>query len=150
MTGALHLTITTPASVLADITDARAIRAEDDSGSFGILPGHADLLTVLPVSVVRWTGPDGSARYCALRGGVFSMSGGDRVGIACRQGVLGDDLAMLERDVAAARSAETEADRKARVEQLRLHAQAVRQVMHNLLPGAGSMPFAALDQEAAQ
>ena len=30
------------------------LRAEDDTGAFGILPGHADFLTVLAVSVVTW------------------------------------------------------------------------------------------------
>lgn len=146
----LHLSITTPVSVLATVSDVRSIRAEDASGSFGILPGHTDLLTVLSPSVVRWTGADGQTHYCAVRGGVFSMTGGDHAAIACRQGVLGDDLVTLQQDIAAARAAETEADRKARVEQLRLHAQAVRQLMRNLVPNAGGPAFDALDRDAFQ
>ena len=53
MSGGLHLTIATPAKLLVDIEDVRSVRAEDASGSFGILAGHADLLTVLSLSVVR-------------------------------------------------------------------------------------------------
>jgi F-type H+-transporting ATPase subunit epsilon len=37
-----------------DDPDVVAVRAEDESGSFGILSGHADFLTALTVSVVAW------------------------------------------------------------------------------------------------
>ena len=94
------------------------------SGGFGVLPGHADLLTVLPPSVLRWTRRDGATRYCALSGGVMTVSRGARVAVACRRGTLGDDLEKLQAEVAAARAAELDADRRAKVEQTRLHAQA--------------------------
>ena len=51
MRGALHLTITTPMAMLVDAADVRSVRAEDESGHFGILPGHSDYLTALPASV---------------------------------------------------------------------------------------------------
>ncbi len=135
MTRALHLTITTPAAVLVEKDDVRAIRAEDESGGFGILPGHRDLLTVLPASVLRWRGADDAVHFCALRGGTLRVSGGDNVAVACREGTLGDDLAVLEAQVAAARAAAIDADRRARVEQTRAHARAVRQLMRFLYPG---------------
>jgi F-type H+-transporting ATPase subunit epsilon len=146
MSKGLHLTIATPASVLVDADDVRSLRAEDSSGAFGVLPGHADLLTVLPTTVVRWTRAGEATRYCALSGGVLTISGGSRVAIACRRGTVGDDLATLEADVAAQRAAELDADRRARVEQLRLHARAVRQLMRFLRPGVrppgnGDSPF---------
>lgn len=134
MSATLHLTITTPSAVLVDRADIRSVRAEDESGGFGILPGHADLLTVLPASVVRWRGKDDAGHYCALRGGVLTVTEGRNVAIACRQGAIGDDLAKLEADVQAMRAAETDADRRARVEQMRLHAHAVRQLMRYLRP----------------
>lgn len=135
MSGALHLTITTPATVLVDRADVRAVRAEDESGGFGILPGHTDLLTVLPASVVRWRGDNGAAHYCALRGGMMMVTEGRSVVIACRQGAVGDDLARLEAEVQALRAADLDAERRARVEQVRLHARAVRQLMQYLQPG---------------
>ena len=49
----MKLLITDPVSIVADHADIVAVRAEDDSGSFGILPGHTDLLTVLVPSVLR-------------------------------------------------------------------------------------------------
>ncbi|MGE0224826.1 MAG: F0F1 ATP synthase subunit epsilon [Acetobacteraceae bacterium] len=136
MSSTLHLTITTPSSVLVDSTDVRAVRAEDESGGFGILPGHTDLLTVLPASVVRWHTADGTTRYCAVRGGVMTVTDGSRVAIACREGGLGEDLGTLEAGMRTLRAGEADADKRARVEQMRLHARAVRQLMRALRPGA--------------
>lgn len=148
MSAALRLTITTPSSVLVDRTDVASVRAEDESGGFGILPGHTDLLTVLPASVVRWRGADGAVQYCAVRGGVLTVTQGRHVAVACRQGTIGDDLVRLEADVEAMRAADIDAYRRARVEQVRLHAHAVRQLMRYLRPGpAGDMaPLAPHDE----
>lgn len=132
---ALHLTITTPGDVLVDARDIRSVRAEDESGGFGILPGHADLLTVLPASVVRWRDAGGAERYCVLRAGVLVVTDGAEVAIACRQGMVGADLDALEAEVDRFRASESDADRRARVEQMQLHARAVRQLMHYLRPG---------------
>ena len=136
MSKSLRLTIATPASILVDADNVRSLRAEDESGAFGVLPGHADLLTVLPPSVVRWTRDSEPTRYCALSGGVLTIVGGDRVAIACRRGALGDDLETLQARVAAARAAELDADRRAKVEQMQLHARALRQLMRYLSGGA--------------
>jgi F-type H+-transporting ATPase subunit epsilon len=143
----LHLIIATPAKVLADVENVRSLRAEDESGAFGVLPGHADLLTVLPPSVVRWTAQDGPTRYCAVGGGVLRIAGGNLVALACRRGVVADDLSALQGEIGALRSAELEADRRARVEQTMLHARALRQFMRYLRGGGralgdGATPFA--------
>jgi F-type H+-transporting ATPase subunit epsilon len=147
MSSSLRLIIATPAKVLADVEDVRSLRAEDDSGAFGVLPGHADLLTVLPPSVVRWTAQDGSTRYCAVGGGIMRVAGGKLVAIACRRGVVSDDLSALPGEIGALRTTELEADRRARVEQTMLHARALRQFMRYLRAGGeplgdGDTPFA--------
>ena len=147
MSEALHLSIATPFEVLVESDGVRSLRASDASGSFGILPGHADLLTVLPASVVEWREGDGKWRYCAVRAGVFSVSDGKRVAVACRQGVPGRDLAGLKAEVHRVVAAETDADRRARVEQTRLHAQAVRQLLQYLLPRGGQGGFARSGEE---
>ena len=145
----LSLTISTPMAVLVDGIEVQSVRAEDLSGSFGILPGHTDLLTVLPASVVRWRRSDGVTRYCAIRGAVFTVSGGRAVSVACREGVLGDDLERLEAKVHAERAEEADVDRRARVEQMRLHAQAVRQLMRYLRPqGPSAMAPSERPEEA--
>jgi F-type H+-transporting ATPase subunit epsilon len=147
MSAALHLTITTPSQILVESDDVVAVRAEDQSGSFGILPGHADLLTVLVPSVLRWRTADGAARYCAVRGGVFTVAAGRDIAVACREGVVGDSLEDLEAKVRTVRAQELEADRKARVEQVRLHALAVRQLLRYLRPNPA--PAVTIEREAA-
>jgi F-type H+-transporting ATPase subunit epsilon len=147
VTAALHLTIATPTKVLAESTRVRSLRAMDASGSFGILPGHADLLTVLPASVVQWCEEgDETWHFCAVRAGVFSVSGGHQVAIACRRGVLGTDLRALEAEIHETHEAETEAERHARVEQTRFHAMAVRELVRYLLPQSQTRRFPALPE----
>ncbi|MCT4370984.1 F0F1 ATP synthase subunit epsilon [Yangia mangrovi] len=136
----LHLTITTPMSVLVDETGVASVRAEDRSGGFGILPGHTEFMTVLPASVLRWRTAEGALRFCALRSGLLTVKNGTSVSVACREGVLGDDLHALEGEVETLRAAEADADRRERVEQMRLHASAVRQLMQYLRPGRPAGP----------
>ncbi|MFK4446237.1 F-type H+-transporting ATPase subunit epsilon [Caballeronia udeis] len=139
MSALLHLTIATPARVLFDSTEVVALRAEDASGSFGILPGHAAFLTVLAPSVLRWHAADGVEQFCAVKEGVLRVSGGHEVSIACREGVMGasgTSLEVLEAQVDAARAVQLDAVRRARVDETRLHAQAVRQLLRYLRPSA--------------
>ena len=147
----LSLSISTPEAVIVARADIRSLRAADASGDFGILPGHADLLTVLPASVVRFRAGDDVWHFCAVRGGVMTVSGGDRVAIACRQASLSDDLDALATAIAADRAAGTDVDRRARVDEMRLHARAVRQMLRYLRPdgrGAAAAPFAGSREEA--
>lgn len=129
MANSMHLTITTPFSVLVDEADVVSLRAEDVSGGFGILPGHVDFLTALPVSVIRWKTGKGETHYCALRGGVLTVSKGPQASIACREGLLGKDLESLSTEVEAMQALQVDDERKARTEEMRMHARAVRQLM---------------------
>jgi len=139
MTGTLHLTIATPETTVVNDSGVHSVRASDESGSFGILAGHADVLTVLPASVVRWRDAQGAEHFCAVRGGVLSLAGGDRLSIACRSAQLGERLDALEAEILSARAAEDEEDRKARVAQARLHARAIRQLMRSLTPAGSAL-----------
>lgn len=134
MTAELHLSIVIPSAVLYDSTHVVALRAADASGAFGILPRHADFLTVLAPSVLRWREADGATHYCATGEAVFRMTGGYSVTIACREAVLGDSLDALQAQVRQARATALDETRKARVEQTRLHAQAIRQLTRYLHP----------------
>lgn len=117
----LRLTIVTPLQLVLDIGGVRHVRAEDPTGSFGILPGHADLLTVLSVSVLIYReGGDadepgvvsGQERFVGLRGGVMFVSGGRHVQIFTREATLSDDLRALSAEVKSrlTQAAEQETD----------------------------------------
>jgi F-type H+-transporting ATPase subunit epsilon len=130
----MRLLITTPTSVVVDQRDVVAIRAEDESGSFGVLQGHADFLTALTVSVVSWHGAAPVQQFCAVRRGVLSVSAGNEVAIATRAAIVSDDLAQLERVILAQFREDLEAERTARTESLRLQMQAIRQIVRYLRP----------------
>jgi len=132
----MRLLISDPTAVVADFGDVVSVRAEDESGCFGILERHADLLTTLPVSVVTWRHADGRTGSCAVRRGVLSVRGGREVAIAARQALLGDDPQQLEAAVLARLRDEEETERKERVAAARLHTQAIRRIMQVLRGGA--------------
>ncbi|NNM55684.1 F0F1 ATP synthase subunit epsilon [Acidocella sp.] len=130
----MRLQIVTPLSVAVDLPDIRALCAEDASGHFGILPGHAEFLSSLVISVVGWTGGDGTAHYCAVRGGMISVTGGREITITTREAVPGDDLATLEADVLARFHAALEVEKTERVASTRLQLNAIRMIMRHLRP----------------
>ena len=130
----MRLLITEPTAVVVEHADVASLRAEDESGGFGILDGHADFLTVLTPSVLAWRHVDGRFGYCAVRQGVLSVRGGREVAVATRQAQLGTNLDTLERAVIDRFVAEDEAERSARVAATRLHMQAIRRIIAALRP----------------
>lgn len=130
----MRLLITTPIKVVVDEPEARAVRAEDESGSFGILDGHDDLLTALTVSVVSWHRAAGPPRFCAVRHGILSVGGGREVAIATREAIVGDDLDRLEQVVLTEFRQKADSERASRVTALELQMKAIRQIMRYLRP----------------
>jgi F-type H+-transporting ATPase subunit epsilon len=130
----MRLLITTPTAVVVDDPHVVAVRAEDESGGFGILGGHADFLTALAVSVVSWHHADDRQRFCAVRHGVLSVTSGNEVAIATREAIPSDDLDHLENVVLARFHDALDAERAARTESLQLQMQAIRQIVRYLRP----------------
>jgi F-type H+-transporting ATPase subunit epsilon len=124
--------VTTPSSIVVDAATVRHVRAEDETGAFGLLPHHTDLLAVLAISVVTWRDEDEREHHVAVRGGVLTTSGGERVEIATREAQASDDLDALEREVLARYRAEAEATAAAATEAARLEAALVHQVLRYL------------------
>jgi F-type H+-transporting ATPase subunit epsilon len=130
----MRLLITTPTSVVVDDPNVVAVRAEDKSGSFGILNGHANFLTALTVSVVSWHRADKRQRFCAVRRGVLSVVNGNEVAIATREAIPGDDLGLLEQIILTQFRNALEAERVVRTESLQLQMKAIRQIVRYLRP----------------
>ena len=132
----MRLRITTPLSVVVDEDGILALRAEDATGSFGILPRHADFLTSLVISIVSWQSGNETQHYCAVRGGVLSIDAGRDIAIATREAVTGDDLATLDQTILGRFRADIETERTERVESTRLQLNAIRQIVSHLGSGA--------------
>ena len=128
----MRLRIITPMEVVVDEDGVQALRAEDASGGFGILPHHADFLTSLVISVVGWKRHDGTRHFCAVRRGVLTVSEGQQIVIATREAVVGDDLVTLDEIVLGRFRADAETERTERTEGRRLELNAIRQIMHHL------------------
>jgi F-type H+-transporting ATPase subunit epsilon len=123
----MRLVVVTPRAVVVD-EEVRHVRAEDATGAFGILDGHADFLTALVVSVLVYRDARGEERFVAVRGGMLTVSDRSRVEVLAREAVASDDVATLERDVLARfRKGETAAQ-QARRGLVRLEGALVRRV----------------------
>lgn len=129
----------TPLAILVDEPEVTSFTAEDASGSFGILPRHADFLTSLEISIVSWQRSDGTRHYCAVRRGVLTVSHGQSIDLATRDAVASDDLATLDQTVLARFHADLETERVEHTESTRLQLNAIRQIMRRLQPGSHGM-----------
>lgn len=89
------LEIITPSGRFAKAVDS--LRAEDSSGSFGILARHLDLLTVLRPCILIYTSGD-TEGYAAVDGGILRVEKG-KVTVASRESVEGDDITRLKQTV---------------------------------------------------
>ncbi len=124
----MRLAVTTPLSIIIEANDVAHLRAEDETGAFGILPGHADFLTALSISVVSWRDKVGAEHHLAVRGGVLEVRGGEIITVATREAVASDDLHQLETKVLASFRRKTEDERAARTDAQRLYLAAIRQI----------------------
>lgn len=93
MTPVLKLQLRTPAGLLVDQA-VREIRAEDESGYFGILPGREDLVAAMPASLLTFV-DDGGEAFVALSGGLLDLRAG-----VCRVTAREAELTRVLEDVA--------------------------------------------------
>jgi F-type H+-transporting ATPase subunit epsilon len=136
----MRLIVTTPVAVVADVDDVVHVRAEDETGSFGILDYHAEFLTALTVAVVSWRRSDGSEAHCAVRGGVLSVSGGKEVAIATRQAIVSDDLTQLADKVVAELKRGAEQEEAAWAHSARMRLRVLRELSRSTAVADGARP----------
>ena len=87
-----ELVVITPSWRVAKTVDS--LRAEDSSGSFGVLGMHQDLLTILRPCILICTRGEAES-YVAVDGGILRVEKGT-VTVASREAVEGTDLARLK------------------------------------------------------
>ena len=125
----MRLTVATPLAIVVEADNVVHLRAEDETGAFGILAGHADFLTALAVSVASWRDDRGAEHHIALRGGMLEVRGGNTIAIASPEAVPGDDLRRLEFEVLAGFRRRLGEEQAARSDAQRLYLAAVRQIV---------------------
>ena len=137
----MRLRITTPLAVVIDADDIEIVSAEDASGGFAIQPHHTDFLTSLSISVVSWAAAGGTRHFCAVRGGVLTVTGGQDVAIATREAIAGDDLAKLDQQILARFRDDREAERAEFFDSTQMQLNAIRQIVRHLRAGGGELEF---------
>jgi F-type H+-transporting ATPase subunit epsilon len=135
----MKLTVTTPLAIVIDTGNVAHLRAEDETGAFGILPRHADFLTALTVCVASWRDDSSTEHHLALRGGMLEVRDGDTITIATPEAVASDDLHRLEAEVLARFRHQRIEEQAARVDAQRLHLAAIRQIVRLLRGESGRM-----------
>ena len=145
----MRLRIITPLSVVVD-EDILSLQAEDASGAFGVLSGHAPFVTSLAISIVSWRVAEAVAeavasakeeRFCALRGGVMTIGKASHIDIATREAILGEDLGTLDAEVLARFQSDADDERTQHTEAMRLQFNAIRQMVSRLGAGTNAGEF---------
>ena len=122
----MQVTLRLPAGALfqGPVVGLRAVAA---SGSFGVLPNHADLVTVLVPSVLTLISEDEQELFFGIDEGLL-VKRDAVVSIAVRRGVAGDDLGSLHEKVRASFMEIEDEERAARAALTRLEADMVRRL----------------------
>ncbi len=132
----MKLTVTTPLAIVVEADDVAHLRAEDETGAFGILPGHADFLTALAISVVSWR--DAAWRRAPRRGArrhAGSARRRRRSRSPRREAVRRRRSASpRERGARPLPPAAPRSERAARTDAQRLYLAAIRQIFRFLRP----------------
>lgn len=76
------------------IDDVTSFVGADASGSFGLLAGHADFMTVLSAGLARFRRAAGDWTYLACPGALLHFTGGE-LQLATRRYLCGADYARL-------------------------------------------------------
>ena len=146
----MKLLVTTPLAVVVDAQNVRYVRAEDQTGAFGILQGHADFLSVLTVSVITWQDNDDVEHHVVVRGGLLTVREGNQVEVATRQAEVDDSLAELGRTILQRFKADEAAQQSRRIEATKMHLAAIRQLQRYLETHRHSAsPFSGIPQSTA-
>jgi F-type H+-transporting ATPase subunit epsilon len=134
----MRLILLTPLHSALTIPDVQSLRGEDATGAFGILPRHADFVTVLTVSVLSWRTSAGREGFAAVRGGTLTVSGGDEIRVATPEAVVADSLDALHADVLARLQREAAAETQARRVVERIEKQALVELAREFRWGSGA------------
>jgi F-type H+-transporting ATPase subunit epsilon len=79
-------------------TDVESFVGEDSSGSFGILAGHARMITALVVGLARFRRVGESWRYLAMTGATLYFRDSE-LNLSTRKCLIGDDYSTISAEL---------------------------------------------------
>jgi F-type H+-transporting ATPase subunit epsilon len=123
----MRLRVLLPEQIMLD-TEVCKITAEDENGSFGLLPRHADFVTALVPGILTFTAADGGEEFIAVDEGILVKSGAD-VRVSTRNAVLGQELGELKRLIEERFKRLDQVEKKTRDALYKMEADLVRRFM---------------------
>ena len=136
----MRLLVATPVRIVTAADGVEFVRGEDETGTFGICPGHADFLTRLSVSVLSWRDEKQQEHHVALRGGVLRVTEGALVEVATMEAEAADVLEDLQRSLVETFRKHDREDEEERAAANRLHSAAIRQIQRVLRASRETTP----------
>ena len=135
----MRLLVSTPNSIVVDDDNVAYVRAEDATGVFGVLPGHANFITVLAISVITWRDTQGNEQHLAVRSGVLNVRNGNLIEVATRQAVTDPNLHELGEKVLETFRQEEKAEESSRISATRLQLATIKQLQRYFNPNRQSL-----------
>jgi F-type H+-transporting ATPase subunit epsilon len=123
----MKLKVWLPTEVLLEEEVSR-IKAEAESGWFGLLPKHVDFVTALIPGVMTFEPCGKPEEYLAIDHGIL-VKCGPEVSVSTRNAVRGTDLVQLKRDVELQFRERAEREKAARTLEAKLEADLVRNLL---------------------
>lgn len=122
----MRLLLSVPTGVLVDSRVSK-VSAESDSGSFTMLPRHADGAVLLRPGLLSYLTEEGEEVFVAVDEGVL-VKADDDVRVACQRAVVAGELESAEAALREHLRSRDEHERRARTALLRLEAEVVRRL----------------------
>ena len=120
----MRLKILLPTEIVVD-EEASKVIAEDENGSFCLLPRHVDFVTSLAPGILSFTPPDRAEQFFAVDGGILVKCGRD-VLVSTWNAVRGPDLGTLKETALKKFSIIAEQQKKANAAMAKLESNLVR------------------------
>lgn len=123
----MRLKVMLPTEVFVDEQITKMV-AEDENGSFGILPHHLDFVTALVPGILIYEDEDEAEHYVAVARGII-VKRGSEILVSVRQAMRSDNLKELRRTVEERFQLLDERERKTRAALARLEASFVQRFL---------------------
>lgn len=120
----MNLKILLPTEILIDCTVSQVVAPGED-GQFCLLPKHIDFVSALAPGILCFTSEQGEVHYVGL-GRATLVKWGSAVKVSSVYGIVGADLGMLRKQLAARFETQTDRERHARSAIARLEADLLR------------------------
>ncbi len=122
----MKLQVSVPSALVLQAEGVRSVTAQTASGSLGLLPNRLDCVAILMAGILAYENADGARQYVAVDEGLL-VKAGEEVRVAVHHALAGNDLAVLQDEVARMVAGFDAEERDARLLLARMESGFIRQ-----------------------